>query len=77
MVVYVETDQRYVQPVTAPPSARYRVIESDGSWDCSAMHIEHDGVVRAFLLKEGSNAPNTLSIGVEPDGVVARARKIL
>ena len=77
VVVYVETDKLYVQPVIDPPSARFRVIDSDDSWDCSGMHIEYGGVVRAFLIKEGSNALNTLPIGAEPDGVVARARKIL
>jgi hypothetical protein len=77
VAVYVETDKMYVQPVINPPSARYRVIESDGSWYCSGMHIDYGGVVHAFLIKEGSNAPDTRPIGVEPDGVVARAREIL
>jgi len=73
VVVYVETDMLYIQPLVIPSSARYIEIESDGYWSVSALNIDYGGKVRAFLIRRGTTVPDTLPIGKKPNGVVAEA----
>jgi len=75
VVVYVETDILYVQPVIKPSSARYIEIKSNGYWSVSGLHIGYGGKVRAFLIGRGFTAPGTLPIGKKPSGVVAETMK--
>ncbi len=73
VLVYTETDLLYIQPLITPSSARYIKIKSDGSWSVSGLKGSYK--VWAFLIKEGSSAPDRLAKGQTPVGVIAKAVK--
>lgn len=78
VVVYVETDKMYIQPVYKPVSARYRKIKSDGHWICKKMHTDWGGYVHVFLIEKSVTVPDTFPEDQEPlFKYIARDEKFL